>query len=114
MANNPYVNKVIVGNQTIIDLTGDTVAAEKMLSGATAHDASGAPVTGTMFGVGSIYATTANNDPASILGFGTWILIRESPMTWSEMKKHTWGELKTDTWGHRKFCPVVYVWKRTA
>lgn len=114
MANNPYANKVVIGNETIIDLTGDTVAAGKMLSGTTAHDASGAPVTGTMFGVGSIYATTTKTDPASILGFGTWMMIRESPMTWGEMKKRTWGELKQDTWGHRKFKPCVYVWLRTA
>ena len=41
-------NKVIVNNQTIIDLTADTVTAATLKKGVTAHDASGAQITGTM------------------------------------------------------------------
>ena len=49
MANNPYVNKVTLANgQTLIDLTADTVAADKMLYGYTAHNKAGAAVTGTI------------------------------------------------------------------
>ena len=48
MANNPYVNKVQYGNQTIIDISGDTVTAGDLWIGVTAHDASGAPITGTL------------------------------------------------------------------
>ena len=44
---NTYVSKVIYGNQTLIDLTNDTVVANKLLSGYTAHGADGAPITGT-------------------------------------------------------------------
>lgn len=40
------VNKVIFGGNTLIDLTGDTVDAEHLLSGFTAHDKSGAVITG--------------------------------------------------------------------
>lgn len=47
MANNQYVNKVVYGGETLIDLTGDTVDAAHMLKGTKAHDKSGAPVTGT-------------------------------------------------------------------
>ena len=47
MANNPYVNKVQFGNQTVIDLTSDTIVANKLLSSKTAHDASGNQITGT-------------------------------------------------------------------
>lgn len=43
---NQYVNKVIYGNDTLIDISGDTVTAEKVLTGYTAHDKSGAPITG--------------------------------------------------------------------
>jgi hypothetical protein len=46
MAENQYVSKVIYNGQTLIDLTGDTVAANYLLSGYTAHDQSGAPITG--------------------------------------------------------------------
>ena len=45
---NQYKNKIIYGNQTLIDLTQDTVTAASMLSGVTAHDCSGATVTGTI------------------------------------------------------------------
>lgn len=48
MANNQYVNKVVFGNETLIDLSSDTIAAGDILSGVTAHDASGAPITGTI------------------------------------------------------------------
>ena len=41
------VSKVIYGGQTLIDLTGDTVTADKLLKGTKAHGADGEPVTGT-------------------------------------------------------------------
>lgn len=41
-------NKIVVNDETIIDLTGDSVTPETLLQGATAHDASGAAITGTM------------------------------------------------------------------
>lgn len=41
------VNKVIYGNQTLIDLTSDTITAADLASGKTAHDKSGATITGT-------------------------------------------------------------------
>ena len=42
------VNKVVYGTTVLVDLTGDTVTADKLLKGATAHDASGEPITGTL------------------------------------------------------------------
>lgn len=48
MANNEYNNKVVLADGTVlIDLTADTVDAAHLLSGYTAHGASGAPITGT-------------------------------------------------------------------
>ncbi len=44
---NQYVNKVIYGGNTLIDLTGDTATADKVLSAYTFHDATGASKTGT-------------------------------------------------------------------
>lgn len=44
---NKYINKLVVGNETKFDLTADTVAADKLLKNITAHDKSGAPITGT-------------------------------------------------------------------
>ena len=48
MANNPYVNKVVFGNMTLIDTSGVTVAPDKLLQGYTALDASGAAITGSI------------------------------------------------------------------
>ena len=50
MANNPYVNKVVFGSATLVDLTSDTVTADKLMQGYTAHDRTGALITGTATG----------------------------------------------------------------
>lgn len=42
------VNKVVLGENTLIDLTGDTVSADKLSKGVTAHDMKGEPIVGTM------------------------------------------------------------------
>lgn len=42
------INKVVFGNQTLIDLTSDTLAsASQLLEGVTAHDRTGTVITGT-------------------------------------------------------------------
>ena len=41
------VSKVVYGGNTLIDLTGDTVTADKILSPYTAHGADGEEITGT-------------------------------------------------------------------
>ena len=62
MANNENINKVIYGDDTLIDLTSDTVAQADVLSGTTFHDASGTAKTGTMpnHGADDINITRAN------------------------------------------------------
>ena len=42
------VNKVVYGTTVLVDLTEDTVTPDKLLKGATAHNASGEPITGTL------------------------------------------------------------------
>ena len=42
------VNKVVLGENTLIDLTADTVSADKLSKGVTAHDMAGEPIVGTM------------------------------------------------------------------
>ena len=57
---NQYVNKVVVNGVTKIDLTGDTAVANKVLSGYTFHDKTGAPVTGTSTYNADTSGTTAS------------------------------------------------------
>ena len=47
MAENQNVNKVVYGGQVLIDLTADTITAGDLAAGVTAHDKSGALITGT-------------------------------------------------------------------
>lgn len=44
---NQYVNKVIYGGTTLIDISADTITADKLAYGYKAHDKSGAQITGT-------------------------------------------------------------------
>lgn len=54
------INKVIYGGRTLIDLSGDTVTADKILDGFTAHDTKGEIITGTCkYDVDSSDATAA-------------------------------------------------------
>lgn len=41
------INKIIFGSDVLIDLTGDTVTEDTLLSGAKAHDKSGTEIIGT-------------------------------------------------------------------
>ena len=51
MANNPYVNKVQLADGTsLIDISSDTITADKLMQGYTAHDRTGALITGTATG----------------------------------------------------------------
>lgn len=57
------ISKVIYGGRTLIDLTSDTVVPDKMLRGYTAHDATGATITGTCdFDADTQDATAADSE----------------------------------------------------
>ena len=45
---NPLTNKVVYGNETLIDLTGDTVTSSSLELGITAHSANGITIIGTL------------------------------------------------------------------
>ena len=47
MPETKYNSKIVFYGETLMDLTGDNVTADKLLAGITAHDKTGAPVTGT-------------------------------------------------------------------
>lgn len=55
------VNKVVVNGEAIIDLSADTVTADKLAAGYTAHDKSGAVITGTMDAGGGVSSFNGRN-----------------------------------------------------
>ena len=65
MANNEYINKVVYGGNTIIDLTGDTVTAADVQSGKIFHLKDGSTTTGT--NIWDSYTQDANATAAEIL-----------------------------------------------
>lgn len=108
------VSKVRLNGTTLIDLTGDTVTADKLLSGYTATRNDGVGITGTyslrnIYTVGSLWATEDEwRRPWVELGFGTWTMVSPVKATWNRLKQTTtWAEMAMD-------APTVYVWKRTA
>lgn len=58
-------NKVIYDGNTLIDLTNDTVTANTLLSGATAHDRHGDSISGA---VSFVTYYTGTSAPSSSLG----------------------------------------------
>ena len=66
---NTYINKIIYGGNTLIDLTSDTVTAADLAYGKIAHDKSGATITGTS--TKDSTTTDANATAAEILSTKT-------------------------------------------
>ena len=56
------VNHVIINGETVVDLRNDTVSADKLLKGVTAHDKTGAAITGTMPNNGAVSGSIATKD----------------------------------------------------
>lgn len=59
------VNHVVINGEPVVDLRNDTVSADKLLEGTTAHDKTGAQITGTVT-LATVY--TGSGAPAASLG----------------------------------------------
>lgn len=71
------VNKVILGSDTVLDLTSDTVTPETLLVGTTAHNAKGETITGTLVPC-TVYSAES---PASTTSNANQIFTWEIPST---------------------------------
>ena len=56
------INKVVFGDETLIDISADTVSAETLMEGFTAHDKAGNLIVGTATGGGKSYILNAKAD----------------------------------------------------
>lgn len=70
MADTKYINKVVIGGEAKLDLTGDTVTPATLAKGATAHDKSGAPITGTS--TKDVDSSGVTAQPAEVLNGKTY------------------------------------------
>ena len=61
MASNQYANKFVYHGDVKFDLTADTITASDLAEGVTAHDKSGAPITGT-----NTYDSDTSEDTAAV------------------------------------------------
>ena len=77
------VNKVEYGSSALVDLTGDTVTPESLLSGYTAHDANGNRIVGTA-------------------SSGVKILTCETKAEWDAMSESEKND--PDIWWHRPWA----------
>lgn len=79
---NEYVNKVVLGSSTLIDLTADTVTPSTLMQGYTAHDKSGALITGTASATGGV---TQDQDGYLVLddegGGGSSVIVESLSVT---------------------------------
>lgn len=68
-------NKVVYDGNTLIDLTSDTVTANSLLSGYSAHSADGTQISGA---VSFVTYYTGSSAPSSSLGSNGDIYLRTS------------------------------------
>ena len=92
MANNPYVNKVIYGNSTVMDISDTTATESDVASGKTFYKASGARSTGT--GSTNYYSPddTVETTAADILADDDLMPFYDTSAT--TKKNSTWANIK--------------------
>lgn len=70
------VSKVVYGTTVLVDLTSDTVSADTLAEGVTAHGADGSEITGTL--VTQVYYTGTEEPDATIGNDGDLYLVTEA------------------------------------
>lgn len=117
------VNKVVINDEVVLDLTGDTVQAADLPKGVIAHSATGAKVTGTTNYAGSSNAggaATSANKVNAALTMQNFFIFREKQQ-WADVycslswkyKNVSQGILARDIFNgrrsHRKAKTLQYV-----
>ena len=79
------VNKVVLGDQTLIDLTADSVTPDKLFKGITAHNMKGESIVGTMEG-GSTPSEPTDNTAVIFADYDGNLI---DTWTWDEVASKT-------------------------
>ena len=102
------ISKLILNGVTQMDLTGDTVVADKLLSSYTAHGADGEPITGTASGGTSknvqVVQGTTRTTSSTMTAIG-------AEMTVSKTGTYDvyWTGVRTNTSGSYTFATQLYI-----
>lgn len=67
------INKVVLGSDTVLDLTSDTVTPETLLVGTTAHNAKGETITGTLVPC-TVYSAENPKTLGDDCGYFSWTI----------------------------------------
>ena len=88
------INKVVYGGNTLIDLTADTVTADKLADGETAHDKAGNLVIGTAIFSGDSWETLADQNVTVVSSSPNYFVITNytTPFAAGETYRVTWGQ----------------------
>lgn len=86
----PNVNKVVYGNDTLIDLTSDTVTASDVLNSKSFHDASGTLRTGSA-DISGKADKVSNATNGNLAGLDTTGNLTDSGYSPSNFAKDTWS-----------------------
>lgn len=102
------ISKIILNGVTQMDLTGDTVVADKLLSPYTAHGADGEPITGTASGgvsknVQVVQGTTRTNS-SSMTAIGAELTVSKTG-TYDVY----WSGFRSNTSGSYSFATQLYI-----
>lgn len=102
------VNKVIYDGTTLVDLTGNTVTADKMLAGVTATDRSGKSITGTYVDNNTTYTLTKSGVTIKLTGSdGSTTSVTDANTTYSTMTQEQ-ATAGTSTTGYRISPKVLH------
>ena len=102
------ISKIILNGVTQMDLTGDTVVADKLLQSYTAHGADGEPITGTASGGVSknvqVVQGTTRTSSSTMTAIG-------AEMTVSKTGTYDvyWTGVRTNTSGSYTFATQLYI-----
>lgn len=94
MANNPNVNKVVYGDQTVMDITDTTAEPETVLEGEVFYDKSGTRQTGSAVipDISNCYQTTDTVDSSLVLDDADYIPVYDYSA--STKKNTVWSNIK--------------------
>ena len=97
-------NKIVLGDEVLIDLTEDTVTEDTLIEGTTAHNAQGEPITGRASGGASSWNTLTDKPFEDV---GSDFSTDNDTLSLSETVKESLGKADTALQSYEEIDPTV-------